>query len=270
MRRQALLIVLAAILGLGAGLAGVRAGGSAHHLSKFDVARAELVSSLKPASAISLPPLPPDCIPATGGSQPQLGAYVTFTGNVTLNNAYGQIANGTITGTVCGVATVINRPPGQCTSPPGQLASVQLYVPADGENISLPNGINLTLVPGLTINIPGKQITVLKTPIVAVVCGIAAPGPIKQTVTASLPAQANAFGATCTLTTTVPLTASVYGPLGNFHISGSNGPFVIPPLQPSSGCPSSLTNAADKLLQLPLAQPAGEITVSGSGLAYQP
>jgi hypothetical protein len=89
-------------------------------------------------------------------------------------------------------------------------------------------------------------------------------------VTASLPVDAQVFGASCVLTATVPVNVEIYGPLGGFTISGTNLPFVIPPLRPSPSCPSDVTSVADKLLGLPLAQPANEINIAGTGLAYQP
>jgi hypothetical protein len=241
--------------------------GPAHPATGFDAARTQLVASLRSASSLTLPPLPTDCIPAAAGAQPQLGAYATFSGSLTINNSYGQVANATISGSICGVATVINRPPSMCTSPPGQSASVQLNIPADGEQFNLP-GVNVTLVPGLSI--PISHITIVPTAITAVVCAVAAPGPITQVVTATIPAGATTFGATCYLTVTVPLRAEIYGPLGNFQIIGSNLPFVIPPATPSPTCPANLTGALNKLLALPLAQPAGEISISGTGMAYQP
>jgi len=233
----------------------------------FAAARAQLVSSLAPASGLTLPPLPADCIPASTGAQPQLGAYATFTGSLTINNAYGQVANATISGSICGVATVINRPPNMCTSPPGQNASVQLAVPADGEHFDVPD-VNVTLVPGLSI--PISHIVVVPTPINAIVCAVAAAGPITQVVTATIPAGATTFGATCYLTVTVPLQSQIYGPLGDFQITGTSLPFVLPPANPSPTCPSNLTGALNKLLGLPLPQPAGEIKISGTGVAYQP
>lgn len=235
--------------------------------TRFGAARTRLISALQPASSLTLPPLPADCIPAATGAQPQLGVYATFSGSLTITNPYGQVANATIGGSICGVATVINRPPNQCTSPPGQFASVQLNVPADGEQFAIP-GVNITLVPGLSI--PISHIVVVPTPIAAVVCAVAAPGPIMQVVTATLPAGASTFGATCYLTVSVPLRSEIYGPLGSFQISGSSLPFVIPAASPSATCPANVTAALNNLLALPLAQPAGEITISGTGIAYQP
>ena len=168
---------------------------------------------------------------------------------------------------ICGIATVINRPATECTSPPDQHASLHLNLPADGEHIDIP-AVNITMFPNLSI--PITHITVVPTAITATVCAVAASGPIKQTVTASLPADAQVFGASCVLTATVPVRVEIYGPLSDFTISGTNLPFVIPPLQPSPSCTSNLTSVADKLLGLPLAQPANEITITGTGLAYQP
>jgi hypothetical protein len=267
MRRRALLLFLASSLALGPGCAGKRGSSASNHPSRFEVARAELISSLRPASAITLPPLPADCIPASAGSQPQIGAYATFSGTATINSPYGPVANTTLSGSICGIATVINRPPNLCTSPPGQYASVQLHIPADGERITIP-AVNVTLIPNLSI--PITHISVIPTPITAIVCGVAAPGPIKQTVTASLPAATNTFGARCVLTATVPVAAEIYGPLGSFTITATNLPFTIPPLLPSPTCPSNVTGVANKLLALPLAQPANEIHITGTGLAYQP
>lgn len=233
----------------------------------FATARTKLVSSLRAASSLTLPPLPADCIPATSGPQIQLGAYATFSGNLTIINPYGQMANASLSGSICGVATVINRPANTCTSPPGQNASVELYIPADGEQFNIP-GVNVTLVPGLSI--PISHITVTPTAITAVVCAVAAPGPITQVVTATIPAGASTLGATCYITATVPLQSMIYGPLGNFQIQGSNLPFVLPTATPSPTCPSNLTGALNKLLGLPLSQPAGEISITGNGIAYQP
>jgi hypothetical protein len=267
MRRNAMLLTLAPILLLGAACGTVRVGIASHPLSKLQIARGELISSLHTSTALSLPPLPADCIPSSTGSQPQIGAYATFTGKATINSPYGPIANATLSGSICGIATVINRPPGQCTSPPGQYASLHLHLPADGEHIVIP-AVNITMFPSLSI--PITHISVVPTAITATVCAVAAPGPIKQTVTASLPADANVFGANCVLATTVPVKVEIYGPLSGFTISGTNLPFVIPPLRSSSSCPSNVTSVADKLLALPLAQPANEITLTGHGLAYQP
>jgi hypothetical protein len=260
--------MLAVTGALAAGCAGSTGrAGVAGTASGFAASRAQLVSSLRQASSLTLPPLPADCIPATTGAQPQLGAYATFSGSLKITNPYGEVANATISGSICGVATVINRPPNMCTSPPGQYASVQLNIPADGEQFNLP-GVNVTLVPGLSI--PISHIVVVPTAITAIVCGVAAPGPITQVVTATIPAGASTFGATCYLTVTVPLRAEIYGPLGGFNILASNLPFVLPAATPSPTCPSNLTAALNKLLALPLPQPAGEITISGTGIAYQP
>jgi hypothetical protein len=224
------------------------------------------MSSLLRASAVDLPALPQDCIPVVG-SQPQIGVYATFTGNATINSPYGQIAKATLTGWVCGIATVINRPPGQCVTPPGQYASVQLDIPANGVNVTIPS-VDVTMIPGLSI--PITHISVLPVPITAIICGVAAPGPIKQTVTAALPAETNTFAARCVLAATVPVNAEIYGRIRDFTISGSNGAFTLPAIQASSNCPSNLTAVANKLLALPLAQPASEITINGTGVAYQP
>jgi hypothetical protein len=267
MRRRHVLLILAPVLVLCAACGPARAGVSPRHLSRLQVASGELVSSLHTASAINLPALPADCIPSSTGSQPQIGAYATFSGAATIKSPYGPIANAGLSGSICGIATVINRPPNQCTSPPGQYASLHLYLPADGEHIAIP-AVNITMLPGLSI--PITHITVVPTAISATVCAVAAPGPIKQTVTASLPAEAQVFGASCVLATTVPIKVEIYGPLNGFTISGTNLPFVIPPLRSSASCPSNVTSVADKLLSLPLAQPANEITVTGHGLAYQP
>ena len=109
-----------------------------------------------------------------------------------------------------------------------QSASLHLNLPADGEHIDIP-AVNITMFPNLSI--PITHITVVPTPITATVCAVAAPGPIKQTVTASLPADAQTFGASCVLTATVPVAVEIYGPLSGFTISGTNLPFVIPPIQ---------------------------------------
>jgi hypothetical protein len=267
MRRNSLVLILAPILVLGAACGPVRAGAAARAQSRLRNTSGELVSSLRLASAVNLPPLPPDCIPSSTGSQPQIGAYATFHGTATIKSPYGPIADATLSGNICGIATVINRPSNDCTSPPEQYASLHLDLPADGEHIDIP-AVNITMFPKLSI--PITHITVVPTSITATVCAVAAPGPIKQTVTASLPADAQVFGASCVLTATVPVKVEIYGPLSGFNISGTNLPFVIPPLKPSPSCPSNVTSVADKLLALPLAQPANEITITGTGLAYQP
>jgi hypothetical protein len=238
-----------------------------HPVSKLQTSSDSLVSSLRLASAINLPPLKADCIPSSSGSQPQIGVYATFRGNATIKSPYGPIANASLSGSVCGIATVINRPPNDCNSQPVQDAALELNLPADGEHIDIP-AVNITMIPD--VSIPITHITVLATAINAIVCAVAAPGPIKQTVTASLPADAQVFGGSCVLKATVPVSVEIYGPLSGFTISGTNLPFTIPPLQPSSSCPSNVTSVADKLLALPLAQPADEITITGTGLAYQP
>jgi len=266
MRRYAMVLILASFLVFDVGCSG-RGTVAPGPRSKLQIARGELVSSLSPASALNLPPLPPDCIPSSTGSQPQIGVYATFSGTADINSPYGSIANATLSGSICGIATVINRPSNVCTSPPGQNAALQLNLPADGENIDIP-GVNVTLFPNLPI--PITHITVVPTTITSIVCAVAASGPIKQTVTATLPVDAQVFGASCVIAATVPVAAEIYGPLSDFTISGTNLPFVIPPLAPSPSCPSNLTNVADKLLSLPLAQPANEITITGTGLAYQP
>jgi len=267
MRRHALVLILASLVVLDAACGAGRGSVSPRPRSRLQIAGGERFSSLLSASAITLPPLPPDCIPSSTGSQPQIGVYATFSGTATINSPYGPIANATLSGSVCGIATVINRPSNECTSPPDQYASLQLDLPADGEHIDIP-AVNITLFPNLPI--PITHITVVPTAITATVCAVAAAGPIKQTVTASLPADAQTFGASCVLTATVPVTAEIYGPLSGFTISGSNLPFVIPAIQPSPNCPANLTSVADQLLGLPLAQPANEIAITGTGLAYQP
>jgi hypothetical protein len=267
MRRRTLVLILTSLVVL-VGSCGVgRSNVAPRPRSRLQIARGELVSSLPLATTINLPPLPADCIPSSSGSQPQIGVYATFSGTATINNLYGPIANATLSGSICGIATVINRPSDQCTSPPAQDAALELNLPADGERIDIPS-VTITLFPDLPI--PITHITVVPTAITSVVCAVAAAGPIKQTVTASFPVDAQTFGASCVLTVTVPVAAQIYGPLSGFTISGSNLPFVIPPIQASSSCPSNLTSVADSLLGLPLAQPANEITITGSGLAYQP
>lgn len=268
MRRSAIVLIVVTTLGVGVTACGsVRPDAGARPESGSHAANGELVSSLRAASSVNLPPLPPDCIPSSTGSQPQIGAYATFTGSVTIKSPYGPIADASLSGSVCGIATVINRPPGDCTSPGGQDASLHLNLPADGEHIDIP-GVNITMIPNLSI--PITHITVVPTAITATVCAVAAPGPIKQTVTATLPADAQVFGASCVLTASVPVRVEIYGPLSGFTITGTNLPFVIPPLRSSPSCTSNLTSVADKLLGLPLAQPANEITITGHGLAYQP
>ena len=233
MRRIILLIIVPVLL-LGAACGTVRASVRPPPLSRLQIASGELISSLHAATAVNLPLLPADCIPSSTGSQPQIGVYATFTGKATINSPYGPIANATLSGSICGIATVVNRPPGQCTSPPGQYASLHLYLPADGEHIDIP-AVNITMFPNLSI--PISHISVVPTAITATVCAVAAPGPVKQTVTASLPADANVFGANCVLAATVPVKVEIYGPLSGFTISGTNLPFVIPPLRSSPSCP---------------------------------
>ncbi len=262
-----MLLILAPILVVCAACGPVRASIASRPSSRLQNASGELISSLLLASAINLPPLPSDCIPSSTGSQPQIGTYATFTGSVTIKSPYGPIADATLRGSICGIATVINRPPNACTSPPGQYTALHLNLPADGEHIDIPS-VNITMLPNLSI--PITHITVIPTSITTTVCAVAAPGPIKQTVTASLPADAQVLGASCVLAATVPVKVEIYGPLSGFTISGTNLPFVIPPLRHSPSCPSDLTFVADKLLGLPLAQPANEITITGTGLAYQP
>lgn len=262
-----MILILAPLLVFGAACGTVRAGVASRPVSRSHIASGELISSLRSASAIDLPPLPTDCIPSATGSQPQIGAYAKFSGTITIKSPYGPIADATLSGSVCGVATVINRPANECPPPANQHASLHLNLPADGEHIDIP-AVNIIMFPNLPI--PITHITVVPTPITATVCAVPAPGPIKVTVTASLPADAKVFGASCVLTATVPVEAEIYGPLSGFTISGTNLPFVIPPLQPSPTCTSNLTSVADKLLALPLAQPANEITLTGTGFAYQP
>jgi hypothetical protein len=267
MRRHAMVLIVAPILVLGAACGPVRSNVAPLPPSRVQVATGELISSLRLASAMNLPPLPADCIPASTGSQPQIGVYATFRGTATINSPYGAVANATLSGSICGIATVINRPDNECTSPPDQEVSLHLNLPADGEHIDIP-AVNIVMFPNLPI--PITHITVIPTAITATVCAVAAPGPIRQTITASLPANAQTFGASCVLTATVPVAAQIYGPLSGFTISGTNLPFVIPPLKSSPTCPTNLTSVADKLLGLPLAQPANEITITGTGVAYQP
>jgi hypothetical protein len=267
MRCRVSVLILAPILLLGAACGSVHPSVISRHVSKLQAAGGELTSSLRTASAINLPPLPADCIPSSTGSQPQIGVYATFKGTVTIKSPYGPIADATLSGSICGVATVINRPPNACTSPPGEFAALHLNLPADGEHISIP-AVNITMFQNLSI--PITHITIIPTAITATVCAVAAPGPIKQTVTATLPADAQPFGSSCVLKATVPVSVEIYGPLSGFTITGTNLPFVIPPLQPSPTCPSNLTSVADKLLGLPLPQPAHEVSITGTGLAYQP
>jgi hypothetical protein len=267
MRRHPTKILILALVVVSCAACGAgRVGNASGHPSRSQIATGELISSLQVATAINLPPLPTDCIPTTG-SQPQIGVYATFSGTATINSPYGPIANASLSGSVCGIATVINRPANDCKLPSGQYASLLLHLPADGEHITIPS-VNITMFRNLSI--PITHIIVVPTPINAIICAITASGPIKQTVTASLPVEAQTFGASCVIATTVPLSAEVYGPLGGFTISGTNLPFVIPPLKSSSTCPSDLTSVADKLLALPLAQPANEISIRGTGVAYQP
>jgi hypothetical protein len=267
MRRHAMVLILAPILVLGAACGQVRDSVATRPLSRSQIASGELISSLRMASALDLPPLPADCIPSASGSQPQIGVYATFRGTATIKSPYGPVADASLSGSVCGIATVINRPTNECTSPSGQSASLHLDLPANGEHIDIP-AVNITMFPSLSI--PITHISVVPTAITATICAVAAPGPIKQTVTASIPANAQTFGASCVLTATVPVAAVIYGPLSGFTITGTNLPFVIPPLRSSSSCPTNLTSVADKLLALPLAQPANEISITGTGLAYQP
>ena len=241
MRRHAMVLILAPLLVFAAACGPVRGSVASRPQSKLQIASAELISSLPLASAMNLPPLKPDCIPSSTGSQPQIGVYATFSGTATIKSPYGPIANATLSGSVCGIATVINRPTNACTSPPGQYASLHLNLPADGEHIEIP-AVNVTMFPNLSI--PITHITVVPTAITATVCAVAAPGPIKQTVTASLPANAQTFGASaCSRHRPV---GQIYGPLGGFTITGTNLPFVIPPLKSSPSCPSNLTSVADK------------------------
>ena len=267
MRRHGMVLMLALIVVFVAACGPVRSAVASRPLSRSQTASAELISSLRLASDINLPLLPADCIPSSTGSQPQIGVYATFRGTVTIESPYGPIADATISGSICGIATVINRPANECTSPPDQGASLHLNLPADGEHIDIPS-VNITMFRNLSI--PITHITVVPTAITATVCAVAAAGPIRQTVTASLPANAQTFGASCVLTVTVPVAAQIYGPLSGFTITGTNLPFVISPLKSSPTCPSNLTSVADKLLALPLAQPADEIKITGTGLAYQP
>jgi hypothetical protein len=266
MRRHIRVLILGPIVVFAAACGPVRASVAPRAHSRLQIATGELISSLRMASAMNLPPLPLDCIPSSSGAQPQIGVYATFKGTATLKSPYGPIADATLSGSVCGIATVINRPANECTSS-GQDASLHLNLPADGEHIDIPS-VNITMFPNLSI--PISHITVGSNAITATVCAVPAPGPIKQIVTASLPADAQVFGASCVLTATVPVEAEIYGPLSGFTITGTNQPFVIPPLHPSPSCPSNLTSVADKLLALPLLQPAGEIDITGTGVAYQP
>jgi hypothetical protein len=252
-----------------AGCTAGRAGGGTSGAVRPSPAQTVIAKSVLAAAAVgappALPPLPADCIPKNG-IQVQLGVYATFSGaTLAVTTPDGPEAAATVSGSFCGIGTVVNPPAHSC--PPGTPAAVQLHVPSDGQVFDLP-GVEITMVPGLTPEVTHTQI--VPSAITAVVCALAASGPLKVGLTATLSASASLFGATCIIgPLSVPLTGTIYGPLSGFTFTFTAGKFAIPAASPTATCPSNVTTALNQLFSFPLAAGNYLGPLSGTGLVYQ-
>jgi hypothetical protein len=205
--------------------------------------------------------LPADCRPHRGDPI-QLGVVATFGGSAQVGPA---IAVTALSGTICGVATVVSAPPGEPGDP---VACVSIRVPADGITLRPPT-VEITSVPHLSPVIGGTRVTI--DPLLALFCTSAAPGPLVLRTSASVSATAHVFGLSCAVGLSgVPITASVTGPLSAVTINITSGPFAVPGPTSTPSCPSGVTAALDKLVGLPLAPGLATLSLHASGAIYRP
>lgn len=262
-RRRLTALRAAAATALLAGCAGAVNGTHALTSDRNSTPKVRVASSAVTAD-LAIPPLPADCIPKPG-IQIQLGAYATFSGSFTVDGPYGPELSAGVSGSFCGIGTVVNPPRAVC--PAGTSVATQLYVPADGQTFHLP-GVDITMVPGVTPEV--EQTTVVPQPITAVVCAVVSTGPLQVDLTASISAAAGLFGASCVIgPLDVPLRGSIDGPLSDFQFTFGSGPFGIPAATPTARCPSSVTTALNSLFTFPLSVGSAHISLSGTGEVYQ-
>lgn len=281
-------LALAAVL-LAAALAGCGGAGRAASKPGAHGERARLIALFGALPTFAPPPnLPADCVPLASGVQIQLGAYATFSGSLSIDTPTGQqMVAAHISGSLCGKGFVVNPPaPPQC--PAGTPAGVELTIPPDGEVFDLP-GVQLTAIPGLTITVTHTTIT--PTPISAVLCaGEGAPGPLEAPcyvtqghappclpLRVAAQASASLLGTDCVISVTVPVRASIWGPLSGFTVDAVNEPFSLNLPTPTSSCPPYLDDAIGSLLDFPK-NAAGDyepltpglihLSILGTGVAY--
>jgi hypothetical protein len=210
--------------------------------------------------------LPADCTPNPTGppSHPyQLGFVASVTGSL----ATGPVAVSGIKAKACGIATV--GPSNTC----GVTADVN--VPQDGQ-LFAPVKATITVIPGLSPQIPFSPKAQSLTS--GLGCESSANG-INVTAVAKVGGAAGLFGLTCGVTLTLPLKATILGPLessglGLYGTFSGNGTFVLPAITPSytaaQYCPAGAAAIADKSFGLPLTAPGSSLSLPFHAGVYIP
>ena len=151
---------------------------------------------------------------------------------------------------------------GSTTSPPkpvgwrpssqgsgGCAVNASINVPPDGQlfgNIKAA----ITIIPGVTPEIPFTPAA--KSLTSGLGCGSSLNG-LQVSATATVGGSASLFGLTCGLTLTIPLKATINGPLdstglGLHGVFQPSKPFVIPTATPSATCPAGVTKNLNQIV----------------------
>jgi hypothetical protein len=177
----------------------------------------------------------------------------------------GPVRVDNITAKACGTATVTNGS-GGCA------VNASVSVPPQGQLFGNLNAA-ITIIPGIRPEIPFTPSAQSLT--TSLGCGSSLHG-LQVSAKATVGGSAGLFGLTCGLTLTIPLKATINGPLesttglglhGVFQPSGS---FVIPAATPSATCPSGVTKNLDQIVGLPLTVGAGALNLPFSAAVYVP
>lgn len=176
----------------------------------------------------------------------------------------GPVRVDNITAKACGVATVI---PGSG----GCAVNASINVPPDGQlfgNIKAA----ITIIPGVTPEIPFTPAA--KSLTSGLGCGSSVNG-LQVSATATVGGSATLFGLTCGLTLTIPLKATINGPLdstglGLHGVFQPSKPFVIPTATPSATCPAGVTKNLNQIVGLPLTVGTGALNLPFSAGVYLP
>jgi hypothetical protein len=177
----------------------------------------------------------------------------------------GPVRVDNISATICGVATVEPPPKG---SPCAVNAAVN--VPADGQKFAAIKA-TITEIPGLTPQVPFAPAAKGLTS--GLGCGSSVNG-LQVSATASVGGAAQVFGLSCGVNLSIPLQATITGPIdagldlhGVFRASRS---FLIPPVSPSAGCPGGVATTASKAFGLPLTAGINSLNLPFRAAIYLP
>jgi hypothetical protein len=225
------------------------------------------------AQLIASPQLPGDCQPKTWTELQKLHLpthyELGFVAEVGPQPGHpsdlvvGPVRVDNITAKACGVATVINGS-GGCA------INAAVNVPADGQ-LFRPIKATITEIPGLTPQVPfSPQAKSLTS---GLGCGSSVNG-LQVSAQATVGGSANIFGLSCGVTLTIPLKATITGPIdAGLDLHGvfvASKPFLIPAVTASPTCPAGVAVTASKSFGLPLTAGTNSLSLPFSAAIYLP